>query len=227
MSIKTRYQEVLARVQETARRCGRAGEVQLVAVSKAQPIELLLAAREEGCRLFGENYAQELLRKVEHVKGVSWHFIGHLQSNKVKAILPHVSLIHSVDRPSLLAEIDRRARGLGRVQPILIEVNVGGEATKSGVAPDGLDALYEKALQAEFVDVRGLMAIPPFDWSDEETRDGFRRLRAMRDDLEARFGKSLPELSMGMSHDYEMAIEEGATLVRVGTAIFGPRPAKR
>ncbi len=223
----TRYREVLARVQETARRCGREGQVRLVAVSKAQPVERLLEARDEGCRLFGENYAQELLRKVAEVPDVTWHFIGHLQSNKVKSILPHVSLIHSVDRPSLLSEIARRARALGRIQPILIEVNVGGEATKSGVAPEALVALAEKALQTEFVALRGLMVIPPFDWSPEETRVGFRRLRAMRDDLEARFSTTLPELSMGMSHDYEMAIEEGATLVRVGTAIFGPRPPKR
>ncbi len=227
MASDTRYREVLERVRDASRRYGREGEVRLVAVSKAQPIERLLAARDEGCGLFGENYAQELLGKIERIPGVEWHFIGHLQSNKVKAILPHVALVHSVDRPRLLSEIDRRARALGRVQPILIEVNVGNEATKSGVDPGALEALARQAIEAESVTLRGLMAIPPFHWSPEETRDGFRLLRSLRDRLEDRFGMAFPELSMGMSHDFELAIEEGATLVRVGTAVFGERPPRR
>ncbi len=227
MTQRTKYREVLARVEEAASRCGRAGQVRLVAVSKAQPVERLLAAREDGCDLFGENYAQELVKKAEVVAGVTWHFIGHLQSNKVKAILPHVSLIHSVDRSSLLREIDRRAAALGKRQPILIEVNVGRETSKSGVTEEDLPGLVHQALEKNAVELRGLMAIPPFAWSPEETRQAFRRLRELRDGLEQRFGESFPELSMGMSGDFEAAIEEGATLVRVGTAIFGPRPLKR
>jgi hypothetical protein len=223
MTVPSGYAAVQARVDAAAARCGRPGQVRLVAVSKNQPVEKLLEAFHAGCRLFGENYVQELLAKADALPGVEWHFIGHLQTNKVKAVLPRVSLVHSVDRPGLVAEIDRRSAALDRVQPVLIEVNVGDETSKTGVAIDQLPALAREVVGSESLELRGLMAIPPPVDDPELARPYFRRLRELRDGLEQQLGRPLPELSMGMSADFEVAIEEGATLVRMGTAIFGPR----
>jgi len=194
-----------------------------VAVSKTQPPEKLQAAVREGCLLFGENYVQELLTKVEAVPGVEWHFIGHLQTNKVKQVLPHVALIHSVDRSSLIQEIGRRVQSLGRVQPILLEVNLAEEPRKSGVTPAQLYDLAREALETPGIALRGLMTLPPPVEEPEQARPWFRQLRALRDEIALKSGVDLSELSMGMSADFEVAIEEGATLVRVGTAIFGAR----
>lgn len=224
------------RVQAAAAQGGRAGQVRLLAVSKSQPDEKLVDAMLDGCRLFGENYVQEFLGKLERLpqrpeikdlwNAVEWHFIGHLQSNKVKSILPHVALIHSVDRVSLLDAIERHAKALGKKQAILIEVNLGDEASKSGVAPAELEGLARAALACPHIELRGLMAIPPAlspTVSTEEARPYFQQLRRLRDTLAESIGQPLPELSMGMSADYEVAIAEGATLVRIGTALFGAR----
>jgi pyridoxal phosphate enzyme (YggS family) len=210
--------------------CLRAGRdpaaVRLVAVSKTMPAAAVAAATEAGQRLFGESYVQEFVAKAEQVRGpVEWHFIGSLQSNKVKSLAGKVALIHSVDRYSLAAEIDRQWGRLGRNADILLQVNLGGEATKSGTAESGLIDLARRVQELPRLQVRGLMTLPPWEENPEAVRPHFRRLaelsRTLREhDLLAPEGC---ELSMGMSHDFEVAIEEGATLVRVGTAIFGAR----
>lgn len=199
--------------------CRRAGRdpssVTLLAVSKGQPIEAIEAAARAGQRFFAENYAQELERKVAALRGdVRWHFVGGLQRNKVSKIVGLAVMIQTLDREPLAAEIDRRAAAAGIVQEVLVQVNIGSEAQKSGVTPDALGDLVARVNALPRVRCRGLMAIPPLD---DEPRPHFRALR----DLAASHG--LGELSMGMSSDFEAAIEEGATMVRVGTAIFGPR----
>lgn len=225
------------RVQAAAAQVGRSGQVRLLAVSKSQPDEKLVAAMQDGCRLFGENYVQEFLGKLERLpqrpetkdlwNEVEWHFIGHLQSNKVKSILPYVTLIHSVDRVSLLDAVERHAKALGKKQAILIEVNLGDEASKSGVAPADLEGLARAALACPHIALKGLMAIPPAlsspEESPQEARPFFQQLRTLRDTLAQAIAQPLPELSMGMSADYDVAISEGATLVRIGTALFGAR----
>lgn len=235
---QTAYQALKARVEATATRVGRAGQVRLVAVSKAQPDEKLVDALQDGCRLFGENYVQELEGKLSRLPthpqvgplmaDVEWHFIGHLQTNKVRNILPHVRLIHSVDRESLIDALEKRAASLQLVQPILLEINLGGEESKSGCRIEQLPALVEQVLRNPHLELKGLMTLPPPVDDAERVRPYFRQLRQLRDDLQQRYAHPLPELSMGMSADFEVAIEEGATLVRVGTALFGtrsPRPA--
>jgi pyridoxal phosphate enzyme (YggS family) len=221
----------LARIRtEIAAACARCGrdpaEVRLVAVSKTHPAELVEAAGAAGQTLFGESYVQEFLTKVDAVRTpVEWHFIGHLQSNKVKYLPGKVSLIHSVDRLALAEEIDRQWGKHGLQAGILIEVNLGGEASKAGVAADELEALLRRLAQLRHLSVRGLMTLPPYLADPAEVRPYFRTLRqlAQRLDALALPGVGMHELSMGMSHDFAVAIEEGATLVRVGTAIFGER----
>ena len=221
----------LARVRNAMRaacsRCGRdPEEVRLIAVSKTHPSELVEAARAAGQTLFGESYVQEFLGKAAEVRApVDWHFIGHLQSNKAKYLTGKVSLIHSVDRLSLAEEIDRQWGSRGLRAAVLIEVNLGAEASKAGVAEAEAETLLHRLAQFPHLAVRGLMTIPPYLADAEEVRPYFRRLRelARRLDALALPGVSMAELSMGMSHDFAVAIEEGATLVRVGTAIFGER----
>lgn len=211
---------VRARCEE-ARRRGRHGRaVTLVAVSKKKPLAAIEAARRAGCVDFGENYVQELVDKAARSQGLdlNWHFIGHLQRNKVKELLgARPVLIHGVDSERLLREIDKRAGGEPR--DVLVQVNVSGEGSKSGCAPADVPQLVAVAGELENVRVRGLMTMPPIG-EPEAARPHFRALRELADAV----GRDvLPELSMGMSHDFEVAIEEGATLVRVGTAIFGER----
>lgn len=209
--------------------CGRSGrgeaQVTLVAVAKRQSAEEIQAAFRAGQIDFGENYAQELLAHQTFAPEARWHFIGHLQKNKVKQILPHVSLIHTVDSPELALEIDRRAKALGKVQDVLIEVNIGGEDSKSGVTPAGALTLVQEISSLSSIRLRGLMSLPPFREDPSDVRPFFRGLREMRDSLNKKNLSKGPlvELSMGMTHDFEVAIEEGATIVRIGTGIFGER----
>jgi pyridoxal phosphate enzyme (YggS family) len=222
---------VRERIRAAAVRCGRSpSTIRLLAVSKTHPVDAVLAGRAAGQELFGESYAQELVAKHDHFaagEGPAFHFIGGLQRNKVKYVVGRAALIHSVDRLSLLAEIDRRAGRQGLVQPILLEVNVGGEDTKSGCAPGDLPDLLHAARDMEHISLRGLMTLPPFDLDPEDVRPHFAALRRLREEVAAQLGgpaaEAFVELSMGMSHDLEVAVEEGATLVRVGTAIFGDR----
>lgn len=216
-----RLAAVKDKIEAACRAAGRdTSEVTLIAVSKRQPDERLWAAYEAGQREFGENYMQELLRKQELLPpDARLHMIGAVQSKKAKQLVGAYR-IHTLDRKKLLDALERaaEARGVEEVS-VLLEVNLGGEAQKAGVAPDEAEALLSAALQSAHVRCRGLMAIPP----PGEGRRYFAKLRELRDSLQARLGAPLPELSMGMSGDYEDAILEGATAVRVGTAIFGPR----
>lgn len=235
-AIAGRLQVVRAEIEKAARAAGRdPASVRLLAVSKLQSVDAIAAAALAGQREFGENYAQELRDKSRELRTrlgpdrVRWHYIGPLQRNKVKYVVGVAGLVHSVDGLSLLDEIARRAEAAGLQQPCLVEVNVGEEAQKSGCAPEELPALVDAFLARPSVRLDGLMCIPPPPPDDdpEAVRPFFRRLAALRDEERARTGLPLPELSMGMSADYPIAIAEGATIVRVGTAIFGERPAAK
>jgi pyridoxal phosphate enzyme (YggS family) len=221
-SFAERLAAVHARI-EAVRRPGQ--QVQLVAVSKKQPVAAIEVAIAAGVRDFGENYAQELEAKREALPDAAlrWHAIGPVQRNKVKLVVG-TALIHTVDRPELLAAIETRAATLGIVQDVLVQVNLVGEANKSGTPPDDLPALLDRFAAAPHVRCRGLMLIPPIA-VPQATRAHFAALRALRDRhaTTARTGVDLVELSMGMSDDFELAIEEGATIVRIGTALFGGR----
>ncbi|MBM4359732.1 MAG: YggS family pyridoxal phosphate-dependent enzyme [Deltaproteobacteria bacterium] len=222
-TIEANLETVRARIAAAARRAGRAVEsVTLVAVSKKQPLAALREAIAAGCHDLGENYAQELVDKASALAGldVRLHHIGHLQTNKVKALVGKVAMFHGVDRPELVRELERRSATLACRSSILIQVNVSGEDTKSGCTPLELPDLVAAALACPHLDVHGLMTMPPPEEDPERVRAHFRELRRLRDALG---DERLRELSMGMSHDFEVAIEEGATLVRVGTAIFGSR----
>lgn len=212
------------RIAAAALRAGRdPAAVRLVAVSKTVPLESIKAAVAAGQRLFGENYLQEARGKIAALNaGVSWHFIGHLQSNKTKGAVELFDLIHGVDRLKLARALNAAAASMGKVQEILIQVNLAAEASKSGTAPEAAAELLRQIALLPHLKVLGLMTMPPF-LDPEAVRPYFRALRELRDRLQDLSGRPLQELSMGMSGDYEVAIEEGATLVRVGTAIFGSR----
>lgn len=226
--IPSRLEAIHRRIAAAAAKAGRnAAEIQLIAVSKTQPAESVREALEAGQTVFGENRVQELLSKAPLLpSSARWHLIGHLQKNKIRKILPVVDLIHGVDSLELAENIDRIAAELGLFPRILIEVNVSGENTKFGFKPDEARASLDRLLALPRVQLVGLMTIAPLAEKPEEARPVFQSLRALRDDLAAMADTPLPVLSMGMSGDFEVAIEEGATLVRVGTAIFGSRPKK-
>jgi len=225
LAVASALAEVRGRVQEAARAAGRdPAEVTLIAVSKAQPLERLQAALDAGQRTFGENYVQEFLGKRQDydLPDIRWHYIGRLQTNKVRQIVGQVHRIHSVDRTKLAREISKRSVKADLTSDILVQVNVGEEESKGGISADDAERELAAILELPNLDVHGLMCIPPFG-SPEEVRPYFVQLREVRDRLEPALGIKLPELSMGMSGDYETAIAEGATLVRVGSAIFGAR----
>ncbi|MDA8169734.1 MAG: YggS family pyridoxal phosphate-dependent enzyme [Nitrospiraceae bacterium] len=217
---------VRQRISSAASRCGRTPEdIRLLAVSKTVGAEAVREAFGAGITDFAENRMQEAAEKMAalHDLPIKWHFIGHLQTNKAKAaVKAGFELIHSIDSDRLLFELDRQAEKTGRPQRALIEVNVGGEESKHGVAKEAFMKLLEESKKIKSIKIEGLMAIPPFFEDPEYARPFFRRLRALRDEAQ-RAGYSLPELSMGMSHDFEMAIEEGATIIRLGTILFGER----
>jgi len=203
--------------------------IRLVAVSKTFPAALVREAATAGQRDFGENRVQEGLEKIDALADLSleWHLIGHLQSNKAKRAAAAFAWIHSVDRLDLLQRLDRAAAESGTAPQILVQVDLAGEATKHGAAIDAVRELVDAAASARAVRLRGLMLLPPFYEDPEDSRPWFRRVRELRDEL---VGSGIPpdrmvDLSMGMSHDFGVAIEEGATIVRVGTAIFGRRAA--
>ena len=200
--------------------------VQLVAVSKTRPSADIVDAFKAGQSIFGENYVQELAAKRVDVKqAVTWHFIGHLQSNKVKYIAGQVALIHSVDRLSLANEISHQWHKLDKICDILIQVNISGESSKSGTSERGVVQLVQDCSLLPNIRVQGLMTMPPFSDDPEAVRPYFAELRRLSQKITAEriSGVEMRELSMGMSGDFEVAIQEGATLVRVGTAIFGER----
>jgi len=205
---------------EAARRVGRdPSEVTLVAIGKTHPPQALMEAYAAGQRVFGENRAQELVEKVGSMpEDVEWHFVGHLQRNKVRLVRPVVSLLHSMDSVRLG---EAWLKGPGHAPPSLVEVNIGQEPQKAGVDPDETPALVEQLI-AMGVDVRGLMTVPPLLSDPELARPYFRELARIRDRLAKQWPR-VSELSMGMTDDFEVAIEEGSTMIRVGRAIFGPR----
>ena len=212
-----RVRERLARAAERAGR--RPDDVLLIAVSKTVEVERIRAAVAAGITALGENRVQEAKSKIAELgRPAAWHLIGHLQSNKARDAVELFDLIHSLDRLELARELERRAGARGQVVEALLQVNVGGEASKGGVGPDAVGETLDAIGKLPHVRVRGLMTIPPEVERPEDARPWFRRLR----ELGERHG--LRELSMGMSHDFEVAVQEGATMVRVGTAIFGPRP---
>lgn len=227
--IEKRWADVRRRIAAAADRSGRkAEEIRLVAVGKGQGVEALAPLAAAGQIDFGENWMQEAQGKIPRLpRHLRWHFLGHLQRNKVKSLLAFFSLLHSLDSLPLAEEISKRAAPQAPF-PCLVEVNLGGEEQKSGLPEEALPAFFTELQRLPGVIVRGLMAIPPYAADPEQTRPYFRRLAELR----RRFGaRALPanvrltELSMGMSNDFEVAVEEGATLVRVGTALFGPRGA--
>jgi len=228
-TVRQRVFENLARIQSAiaaaARRSGRhADDVRLVAVVKYAPLEAVEALVAEGCLDLGESRPQQLWQRAEHFagQGVRWHFIGHLQRNKVKRTIPYVSLLHSGDSHRLLQAIDQSAGELDRPLPVLIEVNISGDENKHGLAPDHVEPLLPELAELKRISVRGLMAMASLEGGRDRARRDFAALRTLRDRLRKNLPEAitLDELSMGMSDDFEVAIEEGATLVRVGSALF-------
>ncbi|MBI2083089.1 MAG: YggS family pyridoxal phosphate-dependent enzyme [Deltaproteobacteria bacterium] len=247
-------EEIKARIESACHRSKRSvSEIRLIAVAKGQPVEKIAEAIRAGVTDIGENYVQEMLEHREAIGKsgwlgsgarpratgehgwaepetgpalIHWHFIGHLQKNKVRKIIDDVELIHAVDSPSLVQEIHNQAKKVGKEQSILLEINLGQEESKSGFPySDELFDLIPQINELDSVLLRGLMVIPPFDEDPEKTRPFFRHLREIRDKINSRklYKNQLTELSMGMTHDFEVAIQEGATMVRIGTGIFGPR----
>lgn len=227
--VAERLRAIQVRVEAAAARAGRdPASVILIAVSKTQSVQAVQEAVDAGARVLGENYVQEMLAKQDEVSGAQWHFIGHLQSNKAREVVGRVALVHSVDRARLADALSRRSVEADVETQVLIEVNVGGEASKSGVAPEEALDLARHISALAGIKLRGLMTIPPRVEDPEESRGAFRALAALAREIDAAHldGVVMDVLSMGMSGDFEVAIEEGATHVRVGTAIFGPRPPK-
>ncbi|CUT00220.1 YggS family pyridoxal phosphate-dependent enzyme [Candidatus Chrysopegis kryptomonas] len=227
MSIAENILKVKQRIQKSCLKVGRnPDEVSIVAVTKTVPIEKIKEAINLGITDIGENRVQELLEKKNSIENVRWHFVGHLQTNKVKYIVDFIYLIHSVDSLKLALEIDKRAKKINRVIDILIEVNTSGEETKYGVKPEEtIDLVKQISENCKFLRVKGLMTVAAFLPNPEEVRPMFRLLRELKDEIAKLNLKNveMKHLSMGMSNDFEVAVEEGATLVRIGTAIFGPR----
>jgi PLP dependent protein len=226
--IAARLSEIRDRIALAAERAGRrSSDVRLVAVSKTYPIDCVRAAAEAGQQDFGENRVQEALQKIAAAPGleVRWHLIGHLQSNKARKAAGPFAWIHAIDRVDLLHDLDRAALQAGATPQVLIQVDLAGEATKHGAPEDQVSAIVDAASGCQAVRLAGLMLLPPLFDDPEAVRPYFARLRQLRDRLCAGGvpPDRLRELSMGMSHDFEVAVQEGATIVRVGTAIFGPR----
>ena len=230
--IARRRAEILAAVARAAAKSGRrGGEIAVMAVTKGHGPETVANAARAGFTLFGENRVQEGSAKIAALggrfPGLTWRLIGPLQSNKAKSALQWFAAVESLDRERLAVRLEAllAEAGQDRRLPVLLEINVGSEETKSGVPADEAPRLCEAALACPHLEVRGLMAVPPYDPDPEKSRPYFRRLVEARDRLAARFGRPFPELSMGMSHDFAVAVEEGSTEVRIGTALFGPREA--
>lgn len=223
--ISSRLQSVREQVAAAARNAGRdPDDVELVAVSKAHGPPAVREAFDAGQRVFGESRAQEMIAKVPGLPSATrWHFIGHLQKNKIRKILPLVELIHAVDSVELAMEIDRIGGELGLFPRVLLEVNMAGEQTKFGFTPAAVRQQIERLLVLPRVQIEGLMTIAPIAERAEDARPIFAELRALRDSINREASSLLTTLSMGMSGDFVVAVQEGATLVRVGSAIFGPR----
>jgi pyridoxal phosphate enzyme (YggS family) len=226
IDLPARLQLVRDHINAAARRAGRdPAAVRLVAVSKTHPVDAVAAAAATGQVDFGESRVQEAREKIPAAPpGLVWHFIGHLQKNKVRQALPLFSFFHSIDSTALAEAINRIAGENGQTVEGLLEINVSGEASKHGFSPDQVRTEFPALAKLPHLRLRGLMTMAPYSDNPEEARPFFRALRELRDELQAAHGHPLPELSMGMSGDYEPAIAEGSTLVRIGSSIFGERP---
>jgi PLP dependent protein len=233
--IQRNYLKTTDRIANAARTVGRSPEsIKLVVVTKAQPLEVVQAAYQAGARIFGENYPNESVSKILGLapqSGVEWHMIGHVQSRKAQLVIEHFDLLHSLDSTRLAERLNRMAAQAGRVLPVLLELNVGGEASKFGwpaadkVQQQALFPEIEGILSLSNLKINGLMTMPPLETNPEQARLHFQQLRQLRDRLAHRYsGVDWRELSMGTSMDFEVAVQEGASLVRVGTAILGSRP---
>jgi PLP dependent protein len=227
VDVAANYRKILNRVNETAAQCGRnPKDVKLLGAAKAQSVEAIRAAISAGVALIGENYVQETKEKKDQVTAsVEWHMIGRLQRNKAKAAIELFDVIESLDNLALARALDKEAGKRGKIVRVFVEVNLGGEESKSGIAKNSVVSLLDEAAKLSCLRVEGLMTVPPFCENLEEVRPYFRELNKLRRKLsELRLPNvDLRELSMGMTHDYVVAIEEGATIVRIGTALFGPR----
>ena len=229
VDVAANYHRILDRISETAGKCGRhPREVKVLGAAKSQSVESIRAAIAAGISLIGENYVQEAQEKKAQIAGaVEWHMIGHLQRNKAKAAVEIFDLIETLDSVALALELEKQCRQRGKKIRALVEVKLAGEESKSGIAKDDLASLLEAIATLDHVAVEGLMTVPPFREDPEESRPYFRELRELKDKFNAQRipHVDLQELSMGMTHDYPVAIDEGATIVRIGTALFGPRKA--
>jgi hypothetical protein len=228
-SIAESLERVREQIARAATKSGRsADDVELVAVTKTHPAEKVRQAVEAGQSLFGESRVQEARAKIPELpSNLRWHFVGHLQKNKIRHALPLFEMIHSVDSLGLAQDINRIAEEQGVHPRVLLEVNVAGEGSKFGFAPDTLREQMEELLTLPRLSIEGLMCIPPLAIESEDSRKFFVQVRELRDSLEKEFNMKLPQLSMGMTQDFPIGIDEGATLVRVGTAIFGERRARK
>ena len=228
-SILDNLERVWEQIAQAAAKAGRdVKDVELVAIAKTHPAEKVREAVEAGQTLFGENRVQEARAKITELSSnIRWHFVGHLQKNKVRQALPLFEMIHSVDSLALAQDINRIAEEDELYPKVLLEVNVAGEGSKFGFAPDDLREQMEALLALPRLSIEGLMCIPPLAVESEDSRKFFVQVREVRDSLEKEFNMKLPQLSMGMTQDFPIGIQEGATLVRVGTAIFGERSKKQ
>ncbi len=225
VEIQKAYRSVLDEIEKVAVRAGRnPEEVKIVAVSKTVPPEVLQEAIDAGIALFGENRVQEAAAKIPRLRGsFAFHLVGHLQSNKAKDAVRLFDMIHSIDKASTAQKVDAEAGKIGKQQKILVQVNTSGEATKSGAAPEETESLCRDVLQCRNLQLCGLMTIGPLTDNENSVRQSFRMLKDLSDSINQSLGISMKELSMGMSSDFPIAVEEGATMVRIGTRIFGAR----
>lgn len=224
-TIKERVDAITNRINAACERCGRdPAEVEVVAVSKTHPPEIIREAADCGLTVFGESRVQEARAKIPECPGhLTWHLVGHLQSNKVRPAVELFDVVHSIDSKKLLGLVDETAKSAGKVINVYLQINVAGESTKYGLSPEDAPAVLEDASSRYNVNLCGLMTIPPLSDNLEKTSQYFKGLRELRDTWQESLGFSIDRLSMGMTHDFELAIEEGATTVRIGTAIFGKR----
>jgi len=225
--LTARISSVFKKITYAALRSGRnPEEIKLIAVTKSQPIDKIIESVDLGLRVFGENKVQEAKQKIEKLNefnfNIEWHMIGHLQSNKVKEAVRLFEIIHSVDSDKLAILIDKEASKIKKIQRALIQVKLSEEETKYGINEDAVEEIFKLSKKLKYLQIEGLMTIPPYFVNPEDTRPYFRKLRQIKEELSQK-GYPLQELSMGMSNDFEVAIEEGSTMVRIGTAIFGPR----
>lgn len=236
--IADNYKKIMDRITVAAQNSGRApGDIKLLVVTKGQPAEKMLEAYHAGARLFGENYPEETAGKIAELNscdGIEVHMIGHLQSRKARIVAGAFNWMHSIDRLSIAEKLDKELQVSGRIMPVLLEMNVSGEESKEGFAAwdpvhwKDLLPVVEQIASCKTLDIRGLMTMPPLSADPTQTRPYFKGLRELRDYLAGQFKNiQWAELSMGTSGDFEAAIQEGATFIRVGTAIMGPRPPKR